>query len=95
MFLRHFKTSNKLGHYYRILDLQAVQWKGDANMEEFRSLWDHYLELLQKTDVLNEEIEYISCNKLNNPKKWPMTLHTTIVFPVVIVISRTRTFTTR
>ena len=59
LFIRHFKTSSKLGHYYSIIDLQAVKWMGDERMEEFRSLWDHYVDHLQKTDVLQDEIEYI------------------------------------
>ena len=48
-----------MGQYFSIIDLQAVQWIGDAKMEGFRLLWDQYLEHLQKTNVLKEEIEYI------------------------------------
>ena len=69
LFLRHFKTSNKLGHYYIIIDLQAVLWKGDAKMEDFRALWDHYLEHLQKMDVRKEEIECISLQQVGQSQE--------------------------
>ena len=64
LFIRHFKTSSKLGHYYGIIDLQSVKWMGDDRMEEFRSLWDHYIDHLQKTDVLQDEIEYIFLSQI-------------------------------
>ena len=48
-----------MGHFYSILDLQTVKWKGDKHMDEFRDLWDHYLGNMQTTKELHQEIEQL------------------------------------
>ena len=59
LFVRHFKTSDRPGHFYSIFDLQSIKWKGDEKMDEFRDLWDHYLGNIQTTKEIQREIQYI------------------------------------
>ena len=62
--LEVFRTNDKLGHFYGILDLARVQFTTDGEMDMFRDRWDHYVDNMreplkdeQLAEILLEQLE--------------------------------------
>ena len=63
-FIRHYKTSDRLGRFYGIYDLAQIHWLGDNKIEQFRSTWDHYVGNLRTTANKAEEWEEVLLKQL-------------------------------